>query len=237
MTDDSPDVTDLTRRLEAAQKRCSEAVRALAPKHQGGEWEEMLAANAELLHAERELAAALGEPHAVPLEGFPVWWDVGAPLPELVATDYRTVLSFCVAERTPGREARDLEAIAWSTRDEPLLAEVEFERCVSARIGTPNDEVHEGHPLYGKGLEAYTAQRVVHSKWLAEAEAINRVHACYDPQFWRELSHYVFWFHDSTFECLARSWKIDVYLKGEVIASKSATPNLPHAETQRRGEG
>ena len=221
MSDLSPEIAGLRARLAAAEERCRRAAQALAPKHQGGEWEEMLAANAALLHAERELAAALGEPYAVPLEEFPVWWDVGAPLPELVATDYSALLSFCIAERTEGWVARGVEAIEWSTRDQQLLAEVEFDRCISSRLGTPNDEVHEGHPLYGKGLEAYTAQRVVNSRWLAEAEAINRVHPCYDPQFWRELSHYVFWFHDSTFECLARSWKVDICRNGEIIASRS----------------
>ena len=57
--------------------------------------------------------------------------------------------------------------------DVESLALVEFVGCVSARLGSPNDEVFEGHPLSGKGLDGYTAQRVVNSRWLAElAEAV-----------------------------------------------------------------
>jgi hypothetical protein len=38
-------------------------------------------------------------------------------------------------------------------RPEPLVL-VEFDLCISARPGAPNDEVFEGHPLNGRGLEA-----------------------------------------------------------------------------------
>jgi hypothetical protein len=42
-------------------------------------------------------------------------------------------------------------------------------------------------------------------------EAINRVHSCYDPVSWRDRNHYVLWFHDSTFECIARSFLVEVF--------------------------
>ena len=91
------------------------------------------------------------------------------------------------------------------------LALVEFEHCVSAKLGAPNDEVLEGHPLDGKGLEPYAAQRVVNSLWVRELEKINSIHRCYDPGRWRDLNHYIFWFHDSTFECVAKSFKVETY--------------------------
>jgi hypothetical protein len=50
-----------------------------------------------------------------------------------------------------------------------------------------------------------------HSIWLKELEAINRVHSRYDPAHWRHLNHYVFSFKDSTFECIAKSFKVEVY--------------------------
>ena len=51
------------------------------------------AAREAMLAAERVLAAELGEPYAVPLE-FPVQWDIGAPLPHLIQSDYQTFLLF-----------------------------------------------------------------------------------------------------------------------------------------------
>ena len=44
-----------------------------------------------------------------------------------------------------------------------------------------------------------------------QVEAINKVHHCYNPTFWRERNHYIFWFHDATFECIANSFKVEVY--------------------------
>ena len=80
---------ELEKQLAKAQERLDRAMKALAPKHKGGEMEEYRAAHAELLRLEREVASAKGEEHAVPL-GFPVQWDIGAPLPHLLVNDYRT---------------------------------------------------------------------------------------------------------------------------------------------------
>jgi hypothetical protein len=91
------------------------------------------------------------------------------------------------------------------------LALVEFEDCTSAKLGAPNDEVFAGHPLQGKGLEPYRAQRVVNSRWLREIQKINSVHTNYRAEDWRDQHHFVFWFHDSTFECIARSYKVETH--------------------------
>ena len=52
---------------------------------------------------------------------------------------------------------------------------------------------------------------MVNSRWLKELEAINSVHRCYRPESWRDRTHFVFWFHDSTFECVARSFKVEAH--------------------------
>lgn len=181
---------DLEGRLAAARARVAAAVKALAPRHKGGEMEEYRAAQAALLVAERELAESKGEEHAVPID-FPVQWDAGAPLPQLLVNDSRALLIFLVTERGS-------------------LALVEFSRCVSAKLGSPNDEVFRGHPLAGKGLEGYTAQLVRNSRWLAEIEQINSVHAGYRPEAWKKRNHYVLWFHDTTFECIAEGFAVEV---------------------------
>jgi hypothetical protein len=33
----------------------------------------------------------------------------------------------------------------------------------------------------------------------------------YRPESWRDLHHFIFWFHDSTFECLAESYTVEAY--------------------------
>ncbi len=201
---------EIEQRLAAAQERRRKAQIALAPKHKGGEWEEYWSAHDAVLRLERELAASKGEEYAVPLE-FPVKWDIGAPLPHLLQNDWKTFLTFYVRVPDPAWDGTYVTIKSPGSGEVESLALVEFAGCVSARFGTPNDEVFEGHPLAGKGMDGYTAQQVVNSRWLAELEAINKVHRCYNPDFWRKRKHFVLWFHDKTFECIAELFKVELY--------------------------
>lgn len=201
---------EIEQRLIAAKVRFERATQALRLRYQADEQGEYWAANDAVLGLERELAAEKGEEHAVPLD-FPVKWDAGCPLPHLFCNDYKALLTFILREAMPKADGSNVEIV--STADEKVrpLALVEFTPCYAAKLGTPNDEVFHGHPLQGRGLEGYTAQKVVNSRWLAEVEAINKVHYCYNPAVWRERNHYIFWFHDTTFECIAKAFKVELY--------------------------
>jgi hypothetical protein len=204
------DIERLERDLKAANERLDVACKALAPRHKGGEWEEFDAASESVLRLERQLAATRGEEYADVLE-FPVKWDIGAPLPQLLVNDYRALLAFLMNEPDPNWDG------SYVTIKDPVsdqferIAVVEFEHCISAKLGGPNDEVFEGHPLSGRGLKAYTAQLVVNSRWIKELETINSVHSMYRSDYWRDLKHFVFWFHDSTFECVAKAFRVDTF--------------------------
>jgi len=204
------EIHDLELRLKAARERLEHACAALAPKHKGGEWEEYRTADQDVLRRERQLAAAKGEEYAEPCQ-FPLQWSAGAPMPHLMVSDQQALLAFLLHEPDPAWDGSYVTVKSPSDVQPEPLALVVFERCVSAKLGAPNDEVLEGHPLDGKGLEAYTAQRVVNSCWIKEIEAINSVHRMYCPEFWRDLNHFIFWFHDSTFECVARSFKVETH--------------------------
>jgi len=39
---------------------------------------------------------------------------------------------------------------------------------------------------------------------------MNSVHRCHDPETFKALTHYIFTFHDSTFECVAASFTFTV---------------------------
>lgn len=197
--------------LHKAQSRQLKAIAALAPKHRGGEAEEFNAARTAVLQAERNLAAAKGEEYAVPIE-FPVRWDTGAPLPYLLQNDYRTFLAFFLHTVDPNWDGTYVNVRNPSGELSEKLALVEFERCVCTKMGTPNDEVLHGHPLYGKGLAGYEAMAVENSNWLKELEEINSVHDAYNRESWRGLKHYILPFHDSTFECVARGFKVETFL-------------------------
>jgi len=171
--------------------------------------EEYGAARAEVLRLERAVAESKNEPYAVPCD-FPVKWDIGAPLPFLLRNDYRTFLTFYVREEVPDWDGTTVKIVEPGSPETALLCLVTFKRCASAKLGHPNDEVQHGHPLSGRGLEAYTAQIVKNSPWLKEVARTNSVHRADKPEFWESKNHYVFWFHDSTFECLAESFEVEV---------------------------
>ncbi len=204
------DIAALEQQLRVAQERYGKACKAMAPVHKGGEWEELRASHAALLVVERELAEAKEEEYAVPCD-FPVQWDAGAPIPLLITKVLRTFLLFHIRVFDPNWDGTYVNIQDPANANADPMALVEFERCVSAKLGAPNDEVLEGHPLFGKGQESYTAQLVHNSKWLAELENINKVHSGYKADRWRNRNHYIFWFHDNTFECIAQSYKVEVF--------------------------
>jgi len=199
----------IEKQLADSNRRLKKAAAALAPKHKGGEREEFESAHCEVLRLERELAKANNEPYAVPC-GFPVKWDVGAPLPFLLCSDGRTFLTFYVDEPDPNWDGTYVSLVDPGSQDANSLCLVSFDRCASAKLGHPNDEVQHGHSLAKHGLEGYTAQIVKNSPWLTEVAKTNSVHSCDSPERWESLNHYVFWFHDSTFECLAESFNVEV---------------------------
>ena len=199
----------LEKQLAEANDRLRAASAGFAAKHQGGEWEEFHGAIAEVLRLERELAKSLRQPYAVPCD-FPVKWDVGAPLPFLLCSDYRCFLTFYVNDPDPNWDGTYVTVVDPSSPNDASLCLVEFSGCASAKLGHPNEEVQSGHYLAGRGLDGYTAQIVMNSPWLTEVSKTNSVHPYDDPERWKHIKHYVFWFHDSTFECLAQTYKVEV---------------------------
>ncbi|HEV2816553.1 MAG TPA: hypothetical protein VGW40_04955 [Allosphingosinicella sp.] len=205
MTHDAA-IEELEAALAAAQRQLEEAGRALIAPHSSRQREAYLAADEALLSAERALAAARGEAHAAPI-AFPVRWSTGAPLPHLLQNDHRTLLLFVVEDVDPDWDGSWVRVVGPATEAE--IALVEFEGCASAKLGMPNDEAFRGHPLIGRGLHAYGAFKVVHSAWIAELAAINSVHPMDRPETWSRLTHFILGFHDSTFECVARDFRLE----------------------------
>ena len=192
--------------LAAAREQRTEAGLALLGPDAGGDIEAYRAADDVVLMTERALAAARGEAHAVPI-AFPVRWSTGAPLPHLLINDHRAVLLFIVEDLDPDWDGTWVRIVGPTTEAE--VAVVEFENCASAKLGMPNDEAFHGHPLTGRGLRAYGAFEVVDSAWIAELAAINAVHPGDRPESWSELTHFILGFHDSTFECVARAFRVE----------------------------
>ena len=108
----------------------------------------------------------------------------------VLQSDWRTVLTFNAVRQTDSRVSVDAGH-----------AVVEFRRCLISRFGLPNDEALPGHPLASLGLGYYGAYEVFDSSWRQQAEAQNRV--VFPNTDYSNVRHFVFTFHDSSFECLA----------------------------------
>ncbi len=132
---------------------------------------------------------------------------IGAPIPLVIADEHRTVLAYYMENRSPewdGSTVRILDAV---TSNEPV-ALIRFEACIAHFLGPPNDEAFEGHPLESRGLQPYAAFRIKDSSWIRRLERMNSVHEHHRPEKFFRLQHFIFAFHDSTFECICRGFDV-----------------------------
>lgn len=92
------------------------------------------------------------------------------------------------------------------------VAMLTFHGVLSHMFGLPNKSVLSGHPLASRGLEPFGVYTVTNSSWLRALEQVHSVHERHDPKiFMRLKNHYIFTFHDSTFECIAEGFKYDLH--------------------------
>ena len=185
--------------LESELARARDEERALQGR--AGSRDELTAAFARTLRAERALAAARGEEHAIPCDGFPPW-EAAAPSPCVLYGPMGVALVYL--HRPLARQDDD-------DAPEPLpVVVVHFDDVVRVQAGTPNSEVTHGHRLHGKGLDACTGNLVIHSTWAEEARRINSVHPMYDASRWQTVKHYFLVIRDDTIECLARGFTVRI---------------------------
>lgn len=134
--------------------------------------------------------------------------SVGAPLPVVVASESGLLLAYLAEVSDPewdGTSVRVVDAQA----NEPVVR-VDFDSPKAHFFGPPNDEAFSGHPLAARGLHPYGVFRIEQSSWIRKLERMNRVHPHHNAERFDELLHFVFAFHDSTFECLARGFNTQV---------------------------
>jgi hypothetical protein len=145
----------------------------------------------------------------VDLEGFPQS-SVGAPCPAIVATEHSLAVLFYVDEPDPSWDGTDVRMVGVESCGEPA-AVVTFERPSIHTFGPPNDEVFAGHRLASNGLRSYGAFEILNSRWIRQLEKINSVHPRLDPKRYMEgKRHFILTFHDTTFECVARGYSIEL---------------------------
>lgn len=150
----------------------------------------------------------------VPLEGLPQC-SVGAPLPLVMGGELTLLVAYLLEERDPTWDGT-ISRIVDPQSDEDLVVIVRFLGHCAMMFGPPNDEAFSGHPLAARGLTPYGAFVIEGSSWIRQLEQMNRVHPYHRPERYSELRHFVLSFHDSTFECVARTVEVVETLRGSM---------------------
>jgi hypothetical protein len=167
---------------------------------------------------QRRLNTALGLMYTVTSADKPRKLDsapqcsVGAPCPTLVAGEHSLRLAYYLED--------DRLILPWNgqhaTSEAPgdsddACAVVRFEGAYAHMFGPPNDEAFSGHPLASRGVTPYAVFEVEASSWIASLERMNAVHPHHTPARFKSYRHYIFSFHDTTFECVARAFSVSLF--------------------------
>ena len=127
--------------------------------------------------------------------------SVGAPMPIILSDEHRILLAYIIQDSSDS----SLDSIVQEGED---FALIEFQRYRSFMFGSPNDEAFSGHPLASRGLHPYACFQIEASSWIRQLERMNSVNPRHDPTRFARYNHYVFAFHDSTFECVAENFTV-----------------------------
>lgn len=134
--------------------------------------------------------------------------SVGAPMPFILCDEHKLFLAYYLQNTPSGWDGTWVRVVTADTED--YIALVAFDGYESFMFGAPNDEAFHGHPLAARGLEPYTVFEIKNSSWVRNLEKMNSVHPYHKTERFDKLKHFVFAFHDSTFECVAENFDISI---------------------------
>jgi hypothetical protein len=135
--------------------------------------------------------------------------SVGAPCPLVFATEHDVHVTFYLNAVDPKWDGRSVRVVDAASSGEPSII-VTFHHATAHYFGMPNDEAMSGHPLYKLGLKAYSYFEVIGSSWRDELERMNRVHPQHRKEHYSDVRHFIFTFHDTILEVLARSYSAEI---------------------------
>ncbi len=132
----------------------------------------------------------LGNDTITTLEDAPLM-SVGSPCPTVYATEWDVSLSYYLEK---GDGLGD-----WAL--------FRFEQVVAHYLGPPDEEVLEKHPLTNRGLFRFGAFQVFNSSWIIQLQSLTK-DSDYHQELFGKSNHYIIAFHDSIFECAAKSYSV-----------------------------
>jgi hypothetical protein len=167
-----------------------------------------------------------GDDRAIAIEGIPAS-SPGAPLPIVMANEHVVVLAYLASNPDPDWDGTYVRVVDDDSLEPAVV--VRFDRPSAHMLGPPNDETLHGHPLWNRGLSFYGIFRVEHSSWIRGLRAINSVHDQANSKAFSEQTHFIFTFHDTTFECIAASITAQVH-PGPLTEVTNTMRQMLHSE-------
>ena len=130
--------------------------------------------------------------------------SAGAPCPMILCGEHFLHLAYFVQRNLDGWDG--IPRVVDEESEGGECALVKFRQMKAHMFGPPNDEAFHGHPLADRGLKSYAIFEVKNSSWIRGLERMNRVHHCHKPEHFSRFLHFIFAFHDSTFECVTEGF-------------------------------
>lgn len=137
--------------------------------------------------------------------------SVGAPCPMILAGENCLHLAYFLQNQPENWDGTTVRMVSEDSTGEPV-ALVKFTAAYAHMFGPPNDEAFAGHPLASRGLGPYGVYSVSNSSWIRTLEGMNAVHPFHKPEHYSRYRHFVFAFHDTTFECVAEAFSISLHV-------------------------
>lgn len=116
--------------------------------------------------------------------------DPGATMPEIKADE------------------NDLE-ITFYLLESDRRGKLKFKSVLQFTFGYPNEEAIEGHRYYELGLLPFKFVEVQDSEIIKNIIKANRVHQYHKDELFKEWRHFVFPFHDTTLEVIAKFYEFE----------------------------
>lgn len=142
--------------------------------------------------------------------------NVGAPLPIILSDERSTILLFYLEGSHVNSNDESPRSVSQESSDMNVCA-ISFLGSYDQRFGPPDENEIYFHPMASIGLEPYSAFELAPSEWADKMTFTN------------DLRHYIFTFHDSTFEILARSYSIEVIRETSLLTASETKISRWHS--------
>ena len=120
----------------------------------------------------------------------PLAIDPGGTMPEITADEHNLKVSFFLLD----------------SNDRGLL---NFNSVLQFTFGYPNEEAISGHRYARFGLLPFNFVEIINSEIIDNIRKANRVHPYHNDKHFSDYRHFVFPFHDTTLEVVAKSYEFE----------------------------